>query len=70
MEKESGGGLVFSDRNYYFLNKDFKSSEINEINGKDLILYIANVINAFGWSTIDGLYLVLQAASGNHELFE
>ncbi|MCY9139686.1 hypothetical protein [Peribacillus frigoritolerans] len=47
MEKEGGDGLVFSDRNYYFLNKDFKLSEINEINGKDFILYIANVINAY-----------------------
>ncbi|PGB61164.1 AlbA family DNA-binding domain-containing protein [Bacillus wiedmannii] len=61
-EKIVQNGLVFSDRDNYFFNKDFLSTDISLSNATEYFYLISELFNAFGWSALEALQLFFENA--------
>ncbi|MDF9474599.1 helix-turn-helix domain-containing protein [Bacillus cereus] len=66
-EKLVQNGLVFSDRDNYFFNKDFNSTTVSLSNITEYFYFITGLCNVFGWSTLEALQLFFGSAQGNKE---
>ncbi|MDZ4541637.1 ATP-binding protein [Bacillus cereus] len=64
-EKLVKNGLVFSDRNYYFFNKDFIYTTSSLSIATQYFYFINELFNAFGLSTLEVLQLFFESAQGN-----
>ena len=59
----SRNGIVFSDKNEYRINRQFDIAKVETSNLVVLLSYFINVINAFGFSSFDGMEFFIESVA-------
>lgn len=62
----SRNGIVFSDKNEYRINQQFDIAKVETSNLVVLLSYFINVIDAFGFSSFDGMKFFIESVAENN----